>query len=253
MEPRKLAAEFVGTALLVIFAVGTATLTFGFKLAGTSTVAGVTTTAFAFGLVLLALVYVFGPISGCHVNPAVTIGFVVARRMTLRDAVGYWTAEFVGGIVGALVLWAVFGGAQGYSRKTTGLGADGWGEPLDDRPQRRERVRSRSRADVLVRARRVDRHELRRVSELRRPCDRYGAHGRAPVRHPPHRHVGESGPQPRSGARRGRRRAAPGVVVHRRTARGRHRRRARDSYVFVQTPIDPLVTPGGVEPTDVVA
>ena len=98
MQPKKLAAEAIGTALLVFFAVGVATLTFGFKLAGASTAAGVVATAFAFGLVLLVLAYALGPISGCHVNPAVTLGFVVARRMPLREAVGYWVAQVVGGI-----------------------------------------------------------------------------------------------------------------------------------------------------------
>ena len=107
---------------------GTATLSFGFKFAGASVSAGVVTTAFAFGLVLLALVYTIGPISGCHVNPAVTIGFVVSKRMALSDAIGYWIAQFAGGIVGAIILWAIFQGAPSYSRKTTGLGADGWGK-----------------------------------------------------------------------------------------------------------------------------
>lgn len=128
MSSRKLVAEFLGTALLVIFAVGTATLSFGFKFAGASTSAGVVTTAFAFGLVLLALVYAIGPISGCHVNPAVTAGFVVSKRMTVAEAVGYWVAQLVGGIAGAVVLWAIFEGSPQYSRKTTGLGADGWGK-----------------------------------------------------------------------------------------------------------------------------
>jgi aquaporin Z len=127
MLPRKLAAELLGTAILVFFAVGTATLTFGFKLDGGSTAAGVLTTALAFGLVLLALVYTIGPISGCHVNPAVTIGFVVSKRMALSEALGYWAAQFVGGIAGAAALWAVFSGAPGYSRSKTGLGTDGWG------------------------------------------------------------------------------------------------------------------------------
>ncbi len=125
---RRLVAEFLGTALLVIFAVGTATLSFGFKFAGDSVSAGVVTTAFAFGLVLLALAYTLGPISGCHVNPAVTMGFLVSRRMSASDAIGYWISQFLGGIVGALVLWAIFQGAPSYSRKTTGLGADGWGK-----------------------------------------------------------------------------------------------------------------------------
>jgi len=127
VDGRKLAAEFVGTALLVIFAVGAATLSFGFRAAGASTSSGVVMTALTFGLVLLSLVYPIGPISGCHVNPAVTIGFVVSKRMSLSDAIGYWAAQFAGGIVGATILWAIFEGAPTYSRETTGLGTDGWG------------------------------------------------------------------------------------------------------------------------------
>jgi aquaporin Z len=127
MLTRKLSAELLGTALLVFFGVGAATLSFGFKLDGGSTAAGVVATALTFGLVLLALVYTIGPISGCHVNPAVTIGFVVSKRIDVKEAVGYWIAQFVGGILGALALWAVFSGSPRYSRKTTGLGTDGWG------------------------------------------------------------------------------------------------------------------------------
>jgi aquaporin Z len=127
MDMRKLFAEFLGTALLVIFAVGVATETFGFKLVGTSTSAGVVTTAFAFGLVLLALAYSLGPISGCHVNPAVTMGFVISRRMAVGEGVQYMVAQFLGGIAGALLLWAMFATTPSYDRKTTGLGANGWG------------------------------------------------------------------------------------------------------------------------------
>ncbi len=127
MSPRKLAAELLGTSILVFFAVGTATLMFGFKLDGGSIAAGVFATALAFGLVLLALVYTIGPISGCHVNPAVTIGFVASGRMPIGEAFGYWAAQFVGGIAGAAALWAVFTGSPKYDRKSTGLGADGWG------------------------------------------------------------------------------------------------------------------------------
>ena len=124
---RKLVAELLGTALLVFFAVGTATLAFGFQLHGGSMAAGIVMTSLSFGLVLLALAYAIGPISGCHVNPAVTLGFVIARRMTLKDGAGYWVAQLIGGIVGALALWAVFSDTTGYSRAVTGLGADGWG------------------------------------------------------------------------------------------------------------------------------
>jgi aquaporin Z len=128
MDVRKLVAEALGTACLVFFAVGTATLCFGFGLTGSSTSAGVVTTALAFGLVLLALAYALGSISGCHVNPAVTLGFLVARRITVVDAVGYWVAQVVGGIVGAALLRIMFGSAKGYSTAKQGLGTDGFGK-----------------------------------------------------------------------------------------------------------------------------
>src|SRR5215469_6826722 len=102
---RKMAAELLGTGLLVYFAVGVATLSFGFDTAGSSFAAGMVATALAFGLVLLALAYVLGPISGCHVNPAVTIGAWLSGRIPITDALGYWVAQFIGGILGALLLW----------------------------------------------------------------------------------------------------------------------------------------------------
>ena len=124
---RKFWAELLGTAVLVFFAVGVATLSFGFKVDGSSFVAGVVATALAFGLTLLALAYVLGPISGCHVNPAVTLGVLVAGRISLRDAASYWVAQFIGGFVGALALWGMFSTSPLYSRASTGLGTDGWG------------------------------------------------------------------------------------------------------------------------------
>ena len=124
---RRLAAEAVGTALLVVVGVGVATLSFGFGAAGSSTSAGVVATALAFGLVLAALVYAIGPISGCHINPAVTMGALLARRTTLKDAIGYWAAQVVGGILGALLLWGIFDSSSRYSRSGTGLGTDGYG------------------------------------------------------------------------------------------------------------------------------
>jgi aquaporin Z len=123
---RTLVAECLGTACLVFFGVGTATLSFGFKVTGLSTSAGVIATALAFGLVLLVLVYAIGPISGCHVNPAVTIGFLASRRITVAEAIGYWIAQFVGAIVGAGGLYGIFHTTSLY-KSTTGLGTDGYG------------------------------------------------------------------------------------------------------------------------------
>jgi len=124
---RKIVAELLGTGLLVYFGVGVATLSFGFGTTGSSFAAGVVATALAFGLVLLALAYVLGPISGCHINPAVTIGAWLSGRVPLRDALGYWAAQFIGGILGALLLWATFSCSPLYSRSKTGLGTNGWG------------------------------------------------------------------------------------------------------------------------------
>ena len=125
---RKFAAEFLGTAILVFLAVGAATLMFGFKFDGGSVAAGVVATALAFGLTLLALVYLIGPVSGSHVNPAVTIGALLTGRISLLEATGYWVAQFAGGIVGALALWGTFTTSPLYHRTITGLGADGYGK-----------------------------------------------------------------------------------------------------------------------------
>lgn len=125
---RKAFAELLGTFILVFFAVGVATLSFGFGFAGRSVAAGVVATALAFGLVLLALVYVLGPISGCHINPAVTLGAVLSGRIEPIEAAFYWVAQFVGGILGALVLWAMFKASPFYSTAHTGLGTDGYGK-----------------------------------------------------------------------------------------------------------------------------
>lgn len=127
VDVRKLVAEVLGTALLVFFAVGVATLSFGFNLTGSSYSAGVVATALAFGLVLVALAYGIGPISGAHVNPAVTMGFLVARRISLREAVAYWSAQVVGAIIGALVLWGVVHSSSAY-HKSMGLGTNGFGK-----------------------------------------------------------------------------------------------------------------------------
>jgi aquaporin Z len=127
MDARKVVTEMVGTALLVIVGVGVATLSFGFGATGSSVSAGVLATATAFGFVVMALAYTIGPVSGAHVNPAVTLGFFASGRMTLNEAAGYWIAQFVGGILGALVLWGIFSGTPHYSRSVTGLGTNGYG------------------------------------------------------------------------------------------------------------------------------
>lgn len=128
MEPRKLFAEGLGTALLVFVGVGVATLSFGFNLGGYSPAAGIVATALAFGLVMLTMAYAIGPISGAHINPAVTLGALVSGRMRVTEAVGYWVAQIVGGIIGAGVLRGIFATTDLYSTDKIGLGIDGWGD-----------------------------------------------------------------------------------------------------------------------------
>lgn len=127
MNARSLFAEALGTALLVFLAVGVATMSFGFKIAGASNSAGIVATSLAFGLVLAALVYGLGPVSGCHINPAVTIGFLAGRRISVRDAAGYWVAQVAGGIAGAAVLYGLFHLSSGWT-KSVGLGANEFGK-----------------------------------------------------------------------------------------------------------------------------
>jgi aquaporin Z len=124
---RQAAAELFGTAALVFFGAGVATVTFGFRAFGSSVAAGVITTALAFGLVLAALVALIGPISGCHVNPAVTLGAYLTNRISIADAVAYWIAQLIGALVGALLLLWVMHASPFYFRSRIGLGANGYG------------------------------------------------------------------------------------------------------------------------------
>jgi aquaporin Z len=110
----------------VFFGAGMATVTLGFRAFGSSVAAGILLIGLTFGLVLLALVALIGPISGCHVNPAVSLGFWLARRMTLIEMVGYWIAQMIGGLLGALLLWGVMVQSPFYSRSRIGLGAQGY-------------------------------------------------------------------------------------------------------------------------------
>jgi len=117
---KKYLAELVGTFILVLFGCGTAVV------AGDRV--GILGIAFAFGFALIAAAYGIGPISGCHINPAVSLGVWVAGRMSIRDLIGYWIGQFVGGVLAAWVLAAIAGGiAGGYDLAASGLGQNGWG------------------------------------------------------------------------------------------------------------------------------
>jgi aquaporin Z len=118
---KKSVAEFIGTFTLVLFGCGTAVVSGG--------AVGHLGIAFAFGFALLAMCYAIGPVSGCHVNPAVSLGVYAAGRMTGRDLGGYVIAQLLGGVAGAGVLAVIANGLLGgYNIASSGLGQNGWGE-----------------------------------------------------------------------------------------------------------------------------
>jgi aquaporin Z len=121
-ELQKSLAEFVGTFALVFFGCGAAVIG---GMGSGATAVDLLGIAAAFGLSIVAMAYGIGPISGCHINPAVSFGVYVAGRMTLADMISYWVAQVLGAIAAAVVLYVILSGkAQGW---TGGLGQNGWG------------------------------------------------------------------------------------------------------------------------------
>ncbi len=100
---KKYVAEFIGTMLLVVFGCGVAVAT------GCMGPEGVVATALAFGLVIVAMAYSVGNISGCHVNPAVSIAMLISKKITLKEFFGYIGAQFLGATAGAGILGLFFG------------------------------------------------------------------------------------------------------------------------------------------------
>ena len=118
-------AEFIGTFALVFIGCGAAVI--GGMGGGTpATAIDLLGIASAFGFTIVAMAYGIGPVSGCHVNPAVSFGVYVAGAMSMEDMLRYWVAQILGAIVGAVVLYVILSGkAQGWDG---GLGQDGWGK-----------------------------------------------------------------------------------------------------------------------------
>ena len=116
---KKEIAEFVGTFTLVLFGCGAAVIAGGDI--------GLTGISFAFGLALIGMAYGIGPVSGCHINPAVSLGAVAAGRMSPAMAVRYIVAQVAGATVAAFVLMTIASGKADYSVATNGLGQNGWG------------------------------------------------------------------------------------------------------------------------------
>lgn len=119
---KKSVAEFIGTFTLVFFGCGAAVIA---GMGTGPTAIDILGISFAFGLAIVAMAYGIGPVSGCHVNPAVSLGVYLAGRMGMDDLIRYVVAQVLGAIAGAVVLYLILSGkAQGWNG---GLGQNGWG------------------------------------------------------------------------------------------------------------------------------
>lgn len=116
---KKLIAEALGTFILVFFGVGSAVLM--------GTHIGLHGIAMAFGLSIVAAAYGLGAISGAHLNPAVSLGALVAGRMSVGDFIGYAVSQVIGAVIGAFVIWLIASGKAGFDASVSGLGQNGWG------------------------------------------------------------------------------------------------------------------------------
>lgn len=131
---KRFVAELLGTAWLVFGGCGSAVLGALFLTPDKINLGiGLVGVSFAFGLTLLTMVYTIGPISGCHINPAVTCGLVAGGRFPASELVPYVVAQVVGGIVGAFVLYLIATGKPGFDVVASGFAANGFGEHSPDK------------------------------------------------------------------------------------------------------------------------
>jgi aquaporin Z len=119
---RRLTAEFIGTFWLVLGGCGTAVLAAGFPKVGV----GLLGVALAFGLTLLTMAYAIGHISGCHINPAVTVGLCSGGKFPPSEVVPYVIVQVLGAITASTVLYVIASGAQGFTL-SAGFAANGYG------------------------------------------------------------------------------------------------------------------------------
>ncbi len=129
---KKYLAELIGTFALVLFGCGAAVVDGktipAAVLPDAPLGVGILGIALAFGLAVVAMAYAIGPISGCHINPAITIAMLVAKKISGKDALGYIIAQFIGATIGAAVLYGFQTGSPNFSGiGEWGLGSNGWG------------------------------------------------------------------------------------------------------------------------------
>ncbi len=121
----KYLAEMIGTMVLVLMGCGSAVIAG----ADGTTGVGLLGISFAFGLSVVAMAYAIGHISGCHINPAISISMLVAGKLSVADTIGYVVSQCIGAIIGTGILYLIVSNAMGgYEMKEWALGSNGWGE-----------------------------------------------------------------------------------------------------------------------------
>ncbi|MFA5078380.1 MAG: aquaporin Z [Dehalococcoidia bacterium] len=118
-QVKKYWAELIGTFALVLVGCGSAVIAGKYI--------GFMGISFAFGLTVLAMVYAIGNISGCHINPAISVSMLVAGRLGWKDTIFYVIFQCVGAVLAALLLWLIASGMPDYSLAVNGLGQNGYG------------------------------------------------------------------------------------------------------------------------------
>ncbi|HBR54314.1 MAG TPA: aquaporin Z [Flavobacteriaceae bacterium] len=122
---KKYFAEALGTFALVLFGCGAATIA-SVSESGPEGI-GLLGISLAFGLSVVVMAYTIGPISGCHINPAISISMLVAGKLSMKDTVGYVISQCVGAIAAAALLYVIATGSPGFEMPEWGLASNGWG------------------------------------------------------------------------------------------------------------------------------
>lgn len=123
---KKYLAEFIGTFSLVLIGCGAAVVD-GKTIADAPAGIGFLGIALAFGLAVVVMAYAIGPISGCHINPAITIAMLIAKKISLTDTIGYVIAQLTGAILASYTLLTIKSGSPGFTMGEWALGSNGWG------------------------------------------------------------------------------------------------------------------------------
>ena len=222
MNAKSYAAEAIGTFWLTFGGCGSAVIAAGFPQLGI----GFLGVALAFGLTLVTMAYAIGHVSGCHINPAVTVGLMAGGRFPAGQVIPYVIAQLIGAIVAAALLYLIASGAPGFDL-AKGFATNGYGDAFTRPLQPAFGIRNRSRDDddVFVHHHGVDARQG--AGGFRAARHRARAYADPSREHPGHQHLGQSGAQYGPGLVRRRRGADAtlavlGCAFDRRNSRRRH-------------------------------